>query len=402
MIDHGDPATGLAPLLAKGGGAHTPLPDLTADDLSTIVYTSGSTGTSKGAFSDHRGVVSAIMNYAAQSLMVLTYLTEKGGLKSRQQCTLINVPLFHVTGEVPLFLQSIVIGRRMIIMPKWDAEDAMRLIEREQVTYFVGVPLMSYEIATHPNRAQYDLSSCMAFAAGGAPRPVEHVKRLRDAIPTGFPLLGYGLTETNAVGCGNFNENYLAKPGSTGPVSRPLVELAILDDGGDQLPQGEVGEVAFRSICNVLGYWNDPEATAAAIMPDGFFRTGDLGRLDADGYLFIVDRKKDIIIRGGENISCIEVEQAIYAHPGIAETSVFGLADERLGEVPVAVWLAKPGHDITETDLREFLCQQLAAYKIPARFWQEHEPLPRLGTEKVDKRALKARYSAQWDTAKSS
>ncbi len=398
VFDHGgDPLQGLAPLLAAGGGADTALPSLSGDDLATILFTSGSTGQSKGAWSDHRAVVQATLNYAAQSLMVMTLLTERGEAPAAQPAALVNVPLFHVTGEVPLLLQSFALGRKLVLMPKWDAEEAMRLIEQERTTYFVGVPLMSFEIATHPNRDKYDLSSCTAYAAGGAPRPIEHVSRLREALPDAFPLLGYGLTETNAVGCGNVNENYLAKPGSTGVASRPLVDLAILDDDGGTLPSPQIGEVAIRSICNFNGYWNNTEATKAAIMADGYFRTGDLGYLDEDGYLFIVDRKKDIIIRGGENISCIEVEQAIYAHPDIAEASVFGLPDKRLGEMVGAVWLAKPGRGLTEAALHQFLTERIAAFKVPARYWQEHETLPRLGTEKVDKRALRGRYLPLWE-----
>ena len=393
---------GLSDLLAHGGGADTALPELTGDDLATILYTSGSTGQSKGAWSDHRGVVQATMNYAAQTLMVFTYLGSKGEAPSTQPCSLVNVPLFHVTGEVPLFLQSFAIGRKLVLMPKWNAEEAMRLIEKEKVSYFVGVPLMSFEIASHPNRHKYDLSSCTAFAAGGAPRPVDHVRKIREELPNAFPLLGYGLTETNGVGCGNFNENYIAKPGSTGTASKPLVEIGILNDAGDCLPAGEIGEVSIRTICNFLGYWNNTEATQAAIMPDGFFRSGDLGYLDEDGYLYIVDRKKDIIIRGGENISCIEVEQAIYAHPKVSECSVFGMPDERFGELPTGVFLAKEGEHLTEEELREFLKANIAAFKVPVRLWQENETLPRLGTEKVDKRTLKARYLTVWESEQKS
>jgi acyl-CoA synthetase (AMP-forming)/AMP-acid ligase II len=394
----GAPHEGLATLLANGGGADTPLPTLTGDDLATILYTSGSTGQSKGAWSDHRAVTQGVMSYVAQTLMVLTYYTQQGEAPTSQPCALVNVPLFHVTGEVPLLLQSFAIGRKLVLMPKWNAEEAMRLIEREKVTYFVGVPLMSFEIATHPDRDKYDLSTCVSFAAGGAPRPVDHVSRIKEALPHAFPILGYGLTETNGVGCGNFNENYMAKPGSTGTASRPLVEIGILDDAGDCMPANAIGEVSIRTICNFNGYWNNTEATQAAIMPDGFFRSGDLGYLDEDGYLYIVDRKKEIIIRGGENISCIEVEQAIYAHPDIAEASVFGMPDEKFGELPTGVYLAKEGRSVSEADLREFLLKRIAPFKVPVRLWQEHETLPRLGTEKVDKRTLKARYQTVWET----
>lgn len=387
---------GLANLMGDEP-ADTALPELGPDDLATILYTSGSTGQSKGAYSDHRGVVQGVMSYVSQSAMVLVYFTSIGEAPpaDQQQCALVAVPLFHVTGEIPLFLQSFAIGRKLVLIPKWDPVQAMAAMEAEKVTYFVGVPLMSYEIATHPDREQYDLSACRSFAAGGAPRPVEHVTRIKEAFPEGFPLLGYGLTETNAVGCGNFNENYMAKPGSTGKASEPLVDLAILDDDGKPMAQGETGEVSIRSIANFLGYWKNEEATKAAIMPDGYFRTGDLGYLDEDGYLFIVDRKKDIIIRGGENISCLEVEQAIYAHPDIAECSVFGVPDDRFGEVPAAVWLPQDGAELSEADVLAFLDGQIARFKIPAKMWKADGPLPRLGTEKVDRKSLRERYHAE-------
>ena len=370
------------------------------EDLATILFTSGSTGVAKGAWSEHRAAVHGAMSYAAQSLMVLTQMAGAGKAPSGQPSALVNVPLFHVTGEVPVFLQSFLIGRKLVIMGKWDALEAMRLIEAERITYFVGVPLMSYEIATHPERHRFDLSSCASIVAGGAPRPVEHVGRIRESMPDGFPLLGYGLTETNGVGCANFNENYLAKPDSTGPASRPIVELAIIGEDGSALTQGERGEVAIRSIANFGGYWDNPEATAAALRPDGYFLTGDLGYVDADGYLYIVDRKKDIIIRGGENIACIEVEQALYAHPDVAEVSVFGLPDEKFGEVPAAVFLAKEGRILDGEALRAFAASRIAAFKVPAVIWQHAEPLPRLGTEKIDRKLLRERYAAHGSDAK--
>ena len=401
LFDHDcAPEQGLAALTANGGGANTALPEVAGDDRATMLFTSGSTGQSKGAWSDHRGVTQATMNYLAQSIAVLGLMEERGTLPSSQPTALVNVPLFHVTGEVPLLLQSYALGRKLVLMPKWDAGEAMRLIEAETITYFVGVPLMSYEIATHPDKDKYDLSSCVTFAAGGAPRPAEHVTRLREALPHSFPILGYGLTETNGVGAGNFNENYIAKPGSTGRASPPLAELGILDDDGTMLPQGAIGEVCIRSICNFVGYWNNAAATREAFTADGWFRSGDLGYLDEDAYLYIVDRKKDIIIRGGENISSIEVEQALYAHPDVAEASVFGLPDERFGEVPAAVYLAEEGRTLDPETLRAFVAKEIAPFKVPAKFWQVFEPLPRLGTEKVDKRTLRTQYSALWEREK--
>ena len=396
IINHDSrPLDGLSVMTAQGGGAATALPTLDPLDNATILYTSGSTGQSKGAVSDHRAVVQGAMSYVGQTLVFFELMSASGQSMPAQPSTLVNVPLFHVTASIPLVLQSFAIGRKLVLMPKWDAEEAMRIIEKERITYFVGVPLMSIELATHPARHKYDLTSCTAFAAGGAPRPVEHVKKIRKEMSWGYPLLGYGLTETNGVGCGNFTDNYLEKPTSTGPATKPLVEVQMLDDDGNVLPQGERGEVGIRTIANFNGYWNNEDATRDAFTADGFFRTGDIGYLDEDGYLFIVDRKKDIIIRGGENISCPEVEAAAYEHDSIVELSVFGIADDKYGEVPGIVYQTKEGVTLTADELKAFLAPRLAPYKIPVHFWQVAEPLPRLGTQKIDRVMLRREYNAK-------
>ena len=385
----------IAPILAKGGEGAT-LPTLTPDDLATILFTSGSTGKSKGAVADHRGVLQGTFTYLMQTLSMLHVMTQRGDAPDEgvQPATLLNVPLFHITAEVPVMLQSFAMGRKLVLMPRWDAKEAMRLMEAERCTYFVGVPLMSYEILVHPDRADFDLSTVKDFAAGGAPRPVEHVRRLNDEMGGARPILGYGLTETNAVGCGNVGESYLAKPASTGRPFKPMVQVAILDDDGAPVPTGGRGEVAIRSAANFLRYWDNEEATAAAITPDGFFRTGDIGTLDEEDYLFIVDRKKDIIIRGGENIACQEVEAALYEHGEVAECAVFGLPDARFGEIVGAAIHLQPGSRLDEEELAEFLSTRLAAFKRPARVWFVPDPLPRLGTEKIDKVTLRRDYRA--------
>jgi acyl-CoA synthetase (AMP-forming)/AMP-acid ligase II len=389
-----DDAQPLSAVLADLAATEATLPTIAPTDHATILFTSGSTGQSKGAISDHRAVTQAVYNYLAQALMMLDITTQDGATPPVQHATLLNVPLFHVTAEVPVFLQSFAMGRKLVLMPKWDAEEAMRLIQSETVSYFVGVPLMSFEMLTHPNRGAYDLSSVTDMAAGGAPRPVEHVRRIAEEMGGPKPLLGYGLTETNGAGCGNFRDNYLAKPNSTGRASLPLIDLAILDDHGAKVPQGERGEVAIRSVCNFTEYYGRPDATAAAFTPDRYFLTGDIGYLDKDNYLFIVDRKKDIIIRGGENISCQEVEAALYQHPAVAEAAVFGLADERYGEVPGAVVLLRQGETLTTAELCAFLSAHIAAFKVPQRIWFVDSALPRLGTEKIDKVSLRAKYRA--------
>ena len=380
--------------LIAAGSDDIALPDVSPDDDATILFTSGSTGEAKGALSTHRAVTTGVYAYSTALMTLRGILESEGRPPPNPLKTLVVVPLFHVTGEVPVVLNSFVICRGMVLMPKWDAGEALRLIEKEKITYFVGVPTMSLELMNHPDRGNYDLSTLTDIAAGGAPRPVSHVERLRNAFPVAQPALGYGLTETNAVGCGNFWGNYAAKPASTGRAQVPFVELAILGDGDRHLPAGERGEIAIRSAANIKCYWENPEATAAAFTSDGFLKSGDVGYLDEDGYLFIVDRKKDIIIRGGENISAAEVEAALYGSEGIAEAAVFGVPDERLGEVPVAVLHRREGSSISEEELRAFLEGRLAAFKIPERMIFSDGPLPRLGTGKIDRLALKQQHAA--------
>jgi acyl-CoA synthetase (AMP-forming)/AMP-acid ligase II len=387
-------AEALAPLLQKGG-EDSELPEVLPEDDATILFTSGSTGLAKGALSTHRAVTTGIYTYSVSLITLLGIMESEGRPPANPPRTLVNVPLFHVTGMVPVLLNSFVIGRGMVLMAKWDPGEALRLIEQEKVTYFVGVPTMSLELMQHPDRAKYDLSSLTDIAAGGAPRPVAHVKRLQESFRTAQPALGYGLTETNAVGCGNFWQNYADKPASTGRPHRPMVELAILGEADRHLPKGETGEIAIRSAANFRGYWRDPEATAAAFTADRYLKTGDIGYVDAEDYLFIVDRKKDIIIRGGENISCQEVEAAVYSHISVSEASVFGVPDERLGEVPAAVVYSEEDGTLTAQALRAFLEERIASFKVPNYIWIHDEPLPKLGTGKIDKKLLRERYSKE-------
>jgi long-chain acyl-CoA synthetase len=381
----------LAPLLDVKGADAAELPEVSPQDDATILFTSGSTGDSKGAVSTHLAVTTAAYTYANALVVLLGLLTDDNRPPAGKPRVLLAVPLFHVTGEVPVMLTSVVVGRCMVMMAKWDSTDALRLIEKERITYFVGVPTMSLEIMTDPRRDEFDTSSMTDIAAGGAPRPISHVERLQKAFPFAQPGLGYGLTETNAVGAQNMWSNYADKPASTGRPHAPFVEIAILGDGDRHLAAGEVGEIAIRSAANIRGYWKAPEATEALFTADDYVRTGDIGYLDEDNYLFIVDRKKDIIIRGGENIASAEVEAACYACPDVTEASVFGAPDERLGEVPVAVIYSESG--VSEEDLRSFLDGKIAKYKVPERFIFANEPLPRLGTGKIDRRGLKDKYA---------
>ena len=381
----------LAPLLEADGADSAELPEIAPEDDATILFTSGSTGDSKGAVSTHLAVTTAAYTYANSLITMLGLLTEEGRPPAGKPRVLLAVPLFHVTGEVPVMLTSVVIGRCLVMMKKWDSTEALRLIEREKVTYFVGVPTMSLEIMTDPERDKFDTSSLTDIAAGGAPRPVSHVGRLKEAFTSAQPGLGYGLTETNAVGAQNFWTNYAEKPASTGRAHAPFVEISIIDADDRHLGPNETGEIAIRSAANIRGYWKSPEATAALFTADHFVRTGDIGYLDEDGYLFIVDRKKDIIIRGGENIAPADVEAACYACPAVSEASVFGAPDDRLGEVPIAVIYSEEG--VSEEQLRGYLEGRIAKFKVPERFIFSNEPLPKLGTGKIDRRSLKEQHA---------
>jgi acyl-CoA synthetase (AMP-forming)/AMP-acid ligase II len=358
------------------------------DQDATIIYTSGSTGKPKGVVASHRSHCSVMLMWA---LNVKARIETQGYTPETlpfPSATLLTIPLFHVTGLHALFMLSIIIGRKLVFMFKWDAEEALRMIEKEQITSLTGVPTMSWEILNSPAADKYNLESLNEFGSGGAARPAEHVGRLYERFPQTFSSSGYGLTETNAAGSVNWGPDYLDRPGSTGKPMQPLVEMKIVDPQGKELPTGASGEVLIKSVCNARGYWKQPQATAEAFR-NGWFYTGDIGRLDEDNYLYIVDRAKDIIIRGGENISCLEVESIIYQHPDVMETVVFGMPDERLGEIVAAVVVPKKGHSIDIKALQSFIGEHLAGFKIPAIIWVQSEQLPRTASGKIFKRQIR-------------
>jgi acyl-CoA synthetase (AMP-forming)/AMP-acid ligase II len=289
---------------------------------------------------------------------------------------------------------SLVIGRKMVIMHKWDAQEALRLIEQERITWFNGVPTMSAELQAAAETTSRDVSSLTEIMAGGAARPPDQVKKISGTFKKSAPGIGYGLTETNALGTVNAGALYIARPDSAGRVVPAVTQFRIVGEDGSALPAGARGELCIKSPANIVGYWNKPEATAEAFV-EGWFHTGDVAYLDEEGFLYIVDRIKDIIIRGGENISCLEVEAAIYAHPGVHEVAVFGLPDTRLGEIVGAAVVVRTGVELTADELRADLGKHLASFKIPARIWFRTEQLPRIASGKIFKRQIKAEYAAQ-------
>jgi long-chain acyl-CoA synthetase len=381
-------------------GAAMPALEVAADDNATIMYTSGSTGHPKGALSTHRGIISALYSWILMGVATKMAAGDTAAADTYPPAGLLTIPLFHCTASHSAFLLSLVIGRKLVIMHKWDAQEALRLIEAERITWFNGVPTMSAELQAAAAGSDRDLSSLAEIMAGGAPRPPDQVGKLSTTFKRAKAGIGYGLTETNALGAVNSGPFYEANPRSTGRVVPAVTEFRITGADGAALPPGQRGEVCIKSPANIIGYWNKPEATAEAFV-DGWFHTGDVGYLDEDGFLYIVDRIKEIIIRGGENISCPEVEAAIYSHPDVVEAAVFGLPDERLGEIVGAAVVLRDGSQLSADGLREHVGQHVAAFKVPAHVWFHSEPLPRIASGKIFKRQLKAEYAAELAKAKS-
>ncbi|MEE4360088.1 MAG: class I adenylate-forming enzyme family protein [Pseudomonadales bacterium] len=362
------------------------------DDDAVIMYTSGTTGFPKGAVSTHRASVSSVLafevNTAAFGLMYPPPAAQpEAPAPALLPAMLLTVPLFHVTGCNAILLASFRTGRKVVMMYKWDAEQALALIEAERITSFTGVPTMTWEMLQSPNFERYDTSSLATIGGGGAPAPPEQVRRV-EARFKGRPGIGYGLTETNAVGAQNAGDDYVRRPRSTGrpPV---VVDIEAFDDAGRQLPRGALGELWIRGPVVFRGYWNREDATAEAIS-DGWFHSGDIGRVDEDGFVFIEDRKKDMVIRGGENVYCAEVEAALYELEGVSEAVVFGVPDERLGEQVAAVVVTREGQVLTPEAVRAQLAVRLAHFKVPEHLYFQEEQLPRNASGKFLKREVRA------------
>ena len=371
--------------------------DINRDDHATIYYTSGSTGKPKGVLSSQRGVISSMFSWAFISTVLSQREARLGKdatpLASSESSILLCVPLFHATGSHVAFLMSILVGRKVVMMKKWDAGDAIKLISKEKVSDITGVPTQTWELLNHPDRDKYDLSSLKVLGGGGGPRPAEHVKLLDENFK-GRPGIGYGLTETNALGTLASGDEYLQNPSSAGRVVPPLTEIKIIDSNWNELPEGEIGEVAIKSQSNMLGYWKNEDATKECINNEGWFKSGDMGKFDGP-FLYIVDRIKDMVIRGGENIACPEVENAIYEHPDVLEASVFGIPDERLGEILCSAVVLREGSNLNKDDLVKFLSDKLAAFKIPALIKFMDSNLPLVASGKFDKPALREIFTQE-------
>jgi len=375
-----------------------PLPDvaIVPDDDATILYTSGTTGHPKGAVSTHRAVLSGLLAFGARSAVsaLMEPATEDDGAPEDRTAYILVVPLFHATGLIPVMLGTTASGAKLVMMYRWDPERALALIERERVTAFVGVPTMSWDLLESPDFEKRDTSSLVSVGGGGAPAPAELVRRVDKGFEQGKPQIGYGMTETNAYGPGNSGADYLRKPTSSGRAV-PVMQVRVVDEEGNPVPTGAVGEICFRGPNLIRGYWNQPEATAEVIDADGWLRSGDLGRLDDEGFIYVEDRAKDMVLRAGENIYCAEVEGAVYEFPGVAEAAAFGVPHERLGEEVALAVVPSPGTVLDVDGLLAHLQRHLAAFKVPTIVKIRTERLPRNASGKILKRDLRDEAEAE-------
>ena len=366
-----------------------PQVDLVPEDDATIFYTSGTTGNPKGALGTHRNLLTNIVSSGYNGAR--TYLRRGEALPEATPKVLLTVvPLFHVTACSAMLMGAVAGGHRLVFMHKWDTLKAFELIEREKVNVTGGVPTIAWQLLEHPDRSKYDLSSLESISYGGAPSAPELVRKIREEFGA-LPGNGWGMTETMATVTGIAAEDYLERPTSAGPAV-PVADLKIMDEAGEnELPAGEVGELWARGPMIVKGYWNNPQATAATFI-DGWVRTGDLARLDADRFVYIVDRAKDMLIRGGENIYSSEVENALYDHPAVTDAAVIGIAHRTLGEEPAAAVHLAPGTHATEAELQDWVRARLAAFKVPVRIVFMAETLPRNANGKILKKELGALF----------
>jgi long-chain acyl-CoA synthetase len=367
-----------------------PAVDISPGDNATLLYTSGSTAHPKGVVSTHRAIVHAVLGREAAVAIRQAASGRAPKPQAYPPAMILTVPLFHVTGLIVQLLSCFRTPRKLVGMYKWDVEKALAIIERERITQFNGVPTMAFEMVNSPSFDKYDTSSLKSMGGGGAAMAPEHTRQIsRRTAGSVSPGTGYGMTETNGLATAISGRDLLERPQSCGRAVAPLVEIKVVDSRGTTLAHGQTGEIWIRGAMNFSGYWNRPDETAATLT-DGWVHTGDLGHLDDEGYVYITDRAKDLVIRGGENIGCQEVESVIYEHPNVAECAVFGVPHARLGETVAAVVMPAPGAVLTPGDVQSHVAEHLARFKVPEHVWIRADSLPRTASGKIFKRALKA------------
>lgn len=362
-----------------------------ADDAALILFTSGTTHRAKGAVSTHHAIAQALFALEFQGAFagMTSYERIRPLLESGLQPTvLLAVPLFHVSGLHAMFLNALRGGRRLVIMYKWDVDQALELISRERCTQFSGAPVMMQQLLAHPRFASAETESLTGLGLGGGAASAALLHQLIELRPNALAGAGYGLTESNGIGAAYAGDLFVARPGCAG-WALPIVDICIGEDPRQALPPGRPGPIWLRAPTVMLGYRNRPDETAEALR-DGWLFTGDVGVMDEDGFLRITDRIKDMIIRGGENISALEIEHCACSHPDVSEAAAFALPDEAMGECVALVACLRPGARLDEVQLQRHLTERLAAYKLPSRLCLRESPLPRNAMGKLVKQDLKA------------
>jgi long-chain acyl-CoA synthetase len=374
-----------------------PLPNvpLAPDDDATILYTSGTTGKPKGALGTHRNSCLSVLTRPYSLARSFVRRGEPPPVldpSAPPKSALLVVPLFHVTGCQATMIPLMAAGGKLVLLHKWEPELAMQLIERERITGAGGVPAIVWQLLEHPALDRYDLSSLENISYGGAPAAAELVRKVTERFPKSAAATAWGMTELSGAFTGHQAEDYELRPDSCG-AALPVGDMKIVDADGRELPAGGVGELWVKGPNLVKGYWRNPEATAESFV-DGWLRTGDIARLDGEGFCYILDRAKDMLIRGGENIYCVEVENALYEHPAVVDAAVLGIPHHSLGEVPAAVVRLKEGAQANEDELRTFVAGRIAAFKVPEKILLSQEALPRNATGKLLKKELKLLFVA--------
>lgn len=366
-----------------------------ADDPCAILFTSGTTGRVKGAVLSHKNLITGLLSMQLSGSMVVHNMADAMGVpvdtilaNMPQQAALLVFPLFHISGLGAAFLSPLFAGTKIVIMRRWDAKEAMEIIAEEKITQFTAVPTMLWDVIHSARNSAASLASVTNIGTGGQALPVDLLEEIRTLCPHAVLGTGYGMTECSGSVAMAIGEDFLRKRLSAGRTLN-LVDMKILDDGGAALPAGEIGDIVVRGPMVMQGYCNQPDATAEVLNSDGWLKTGDVGYVDDEGYVFIVDRKKDMVISGGENIYCAEVERIINEMPEVSECATFGIPDDRLGELLVGVVRAE---NVGEDEIKERVAEKLARYKAPGRIILSKVPLPRNAMDKIDKKELRASW----------
>jgi long-chain acyl-CoA synthetase len=404
--DHGTGAIPLDDLIGPREGyadlPDDPMPDPghDTDDPATILYTSGTTGRPKGALGTHRNVLTNVISIAFNNARATIRRGDPLPVPdpdAPQRVNLLPVPLFHVTGTNSMLIPTVMAGAKLVLMHKWNPERFLELVEAERVNSTTGVPAMVWQVLESPDFARRDLSSLDSYGYGGAAIAPELTLKFAELFPWFKPGQGYGATETSSVSIGNSAEDYLRHPDSVGlPV--PVCDVKVVDGEGRELPRGEAGELWIRGPNVVAGYWNNPDATAQCFT-DGWYHTGDICRIDGEGFVYLLDRAKDMLIRGGENVYCVEIEDVLVAHPAVMDAAVVGLPHRILGEEVGALVQAKPGATVTEAELIAHAAGLLAPFKVPVRIAVRSEEFPRNASGKTLKPVLREQLLAEHQRA---